>query len=78
MNLSTKVRDDVTKRCSGLEIDRVPAKLNEGTAIFVSVDANHVRRPVAVWVGRSAPGTSDFGLNAWWVDIEADLLVFDC
>lgn len=51
MNLSTEVRDDVTERCSGLEVDWVPAKLDKGTVVFVGVGANHVRRPVAVWVG---------------------------
>lgn len=51
MNLGTEVGNDVTERRSGLEVDRVPTKLDKGAAVFVGVCADYVRRPISVWVG---------------------------
>lgn len=69
-NRRTKLRDNMAERRGRLQIDGVPAELQESVAVRVHVGTGDIRGPVTPGIGRGAPDASLLGANARRVDIE--------
>ena len=69
LNLNTELGLLVAEGSSGLQVDRVPANLQEGHTVTVGVGTGGVRRPVTDGVGAGTPDTSLLGGDTGGVDI---------
>ncbi len=71
-NLDPPVGHLISKRRGRLEIDWIPADLEEGLPIAVRVGPRHVWRPVAHVFIFGAPHAAFLGRGSWWVDVVAE------
>lgn len=68
-NADTPIRHVVTEGCHGLEVDGIPAKLEEGLAVGINICACDIWGPVAPWAVFCAPDASFTSADSGRVDI---------